>query len=49
MFRYTNFKRKIVDIFLPMFWVLKKPSHSDGSFEFPQNIFMVRNKRNHFL
>ena len=41
-------------IFLPIslnisFGCSKEPSHRDGSFEYPQNMFWLRNKKNHFL
>ena len=26
----------------------KEPSHGDGSFEYPQHIFWLRNKKNNF-
>ena len=26
----------------------KEPSHSDGSFEYPQHMFWIRNKENNF-
>ena len=29
-------------------WVLKRPSHLDGSFDYPQHIFGLRNKKNNF-
>ena len=33
-----------------MFWVLKKKtSHRDGSFEYPQHMFWLRNKKNIIL
>ena len=43
------FLRKIVIIFLPIsfnmcFGCSKKPSHRDGSFEYPQHMFWLRNK-----
>ena len=46
--------RKIVDIFLPInfnvgFWCSKDPSQWDGSFEYPQHMFWLRNKKNNFL
>ena len=49
-----NFECKIVNIFLPIsfnicFWVLKEPSHLDSSFEYPQHMFWLRNKKNYFL
>ena len=28
-----------------MFWVLKEPSHRDGSFEHQQHLFWLRNKK----
>ena len=31
-----------------MFWVLKKLSHGDSSFEYPQHMFWLRNKKNNF-
>ena len=31
-----------------MFWVLKKPSHRDASFEYPQHMFWLRKKKNNF-
>ena len=27
----------------------KEPSHRDGSFEYPQHMFWLRNKKNNFL
>ena len=44
------FERKIVNIFLPISWnicfgCLKEPSHWDGSFEYPQHMFWLRNKK----
>ena len=32
-----------------MFWGSKEPSHRDGSFEHPQHMFWLRNKKNNFL
>ena len=32
-----------------MFGCSKEPSHRDGSFEYPQHIFLLRNKKNNFL
>ena len=32
-----------------MFWCPKEPSHRDGSFEYPQHMFWLRNKKNNFL
>ena len=48
-----NFERKIVNIFLPIslnicFGYTKEPSHLDGSFEYPQHMFRLRNKKNIF-
>ena len=31
-----------------MFWVSKEPSHWDGSFEYPQHMFWLRNKKKYF-
>ena len=48
-FRLTKyFERKIINIFLPIsfniyFGCSKEPSHWDGSFEYPQHIFWLRN------
>ena len=44
---------KIVNIFLPIsfnicFWCPKQPSHWGASFEYPQNMFLLRNKKNSF-
>ena len=44
------FERKIVNIFLPIslnmcFGCSKEPSHRDGSFEYPQHMFWLRNKK----
>ena len=49
-----NFQRKIVNIFLPItfsicFGCSKEPSHWDGSFEYPQHMFWLRNKKIIFL
>ena len=43
-------QRKIVNIFLPInfnicFGCSKEPSHWDGSFEYPQHMFWLRNKK----
>ena len=43
-------QRKIVNIFLPIvfsicFGCSKELSHSDGSFEYPQHMFWLRNKK----
>ena len=43
------FQRKIVNIFLHMFWVFKRPSHWDGSFKSPQHMFWLRNTKTIFL
>ena len=47
------YKCKIANIFLPIHWNLsfgcsKEPSHWDGSFEYPQHMFWMRNKVNSF-
>ena len=47
-------ERKIVNIFLPIsfnicFWSSKEMSHGDGSFEYPQHMFWLRNKKIIFL
>ena len=49
-----NFERKIVNIFIPIslsicFGCSKGPSHWDGSFEYPQHMFWLRNKKIIFL
>ena len=46
-------KRKIVNIFLSTFFNIcsgcsKEPSHWDGSFEYPQHMFWLRNKKTNF-
>ena len=48
------FLHKIKNIFLPIsfiicFWCSKEPSQSDGSFEYPQHVFRLRNKKINFL
>ena len=48
------FKIKIVNIFLPVIFSIcfgcsKEPSHRDGSCEYPQHMFQLRNKKNIFL
>ena len=45
-----NFQRKIVNIFFPTafsicFGCSKEPSHRDGSFEYHQIMFWLRNKK----
>ena len=45
-----NVQRKFVNIFLPInfnicFGCSKEPSHWDGSFEYPQHMFWLRNKK----
>ena len=47
------FERKIVIIFLSIslnlcFGCSKEPSHRDGSFEYPQHMFWLKNKNNNF-
>ena len=49
--KFSEFK--IVNIFLPIslnvcFGCSKEPSHQDGSFEYPQHMFWLRNKKNIF-
>ena len=46
-------EHKIVIIFLPInlntcFGCSKEPSYRDGSFEYPQHMFLLRNKKNMF-
>ena len=46
--------RRIVIICLPLslnmcFGCSKEPSHGDGSFEYPQHMFWLRNKKIKFL
>ena len=46
----TIFERKILNISLPIsynkcFGCSKEPSHQDGSFEWPQHMFWLRNKK----
>ena len=48
------FKRKLVNFFLPISFIIcfgysKEPSHRDGSFEHPQHMFWMRNKKINFL
>ena len=48
-----NNLRKIVIIFLSIslnlcYGCSKEPSHKDGSFEYPQHMFWLRNKKNNF-
>ena len=48
------FQRVIVNIFLPInfnlcFRCSKEPSHWDSSFEYPQHMFLLRNKKISFL
>ena len=48
-----KFKRKIAITFLSIslnmcFGYSKEPSHLDGSFEYPQQMFWLRNKKNNF-
>ena len=48
-----TFQRKIAIIFLSIslnmyFGCSKEPSHLDGSFEYPQHMFWLRNKNNNF-
>ena len=52
---YINklFEGKIVNISLPISFniccgCLKEPSHQDGSFEYPQHMFWLRNKKKYF-
>ena len=49
-----NIQRKTVNIFLPIifgisFGCSKEPSHRDCSFEYPQHMFWLRNKKIIFL
>ena len=48
-----TFDRKIVDIFISIsfnisFGCSKEPSWRDSSFEYPQHMFWLRNKKNNF-
>ena len=48
-----NLQSKIVNIFLPILFSIccgcsKEPSHLDGSFEYPQHMFWMRNKESYF-
>ena len=48
-----NILAKIAIIFLSIslsmcFGYSKEPSHRDGSFEYPQHMFWLRNKKNNF-
>ena len=50
----TISQRKTVNIFLSInfnmcFGCSKEPSHRDGSFEYPQQLFWLRNKKIFFL
>ena len=50
----TILQRKIVNIFLPIifdiqFGCSKELSHEDGSFEYPQHMFWLRNEKINFL
>ena len=50
----TIFESKIVNIFMPIsfnicFGCSKDPSHSDGSVEYPQQMFWLQNKKNNIL
>ena len=47
------FERKIVNVFITTrfnicFGCSKEPSQRDGSFEYPQHMFWLRNKKNIF-
>ena len=42
------FERKIPIIFNIYFGCTKEPSHQEGSFEYPQQMFWLRNKKNNF-
>ena len=45
-FRLTKFLSVKVNIFLPIcFGCSKEKSHGDGSFEYPQHMFSLRNKK----
>ena len=51
---HKNFERKSVNIFFNnsfkiCFGHSKEPSHLDGSFEYPQHMFWLRNKKFNFL
>ena len=44
-----NFKYFLIHQFEHMFWVLEEPSQWDGSFEYPQHMFWLRNKKINFF
>ena len=51
---HQTFEHKIVIIFLPIslsicFGCSKEPTHPDGSFEYPQQMFWLKNRKNNFL
>ena len=53
-FRTHIFERNIVNIFLPIsfnigFGCSKEPSYRDGSFEYPEHMFWLRNKKIYIL
>ena len=50
---FNSYLRKIAIIFLTIslnmcFGCSKEPPHRDGSFEYPQHMFWLRNKKNNF-
>ena len=50
---HKQFQRQIVKNFLSVslnicFGCSKEPSHRDGSFEYPQHMFSLRNEKNNF-
>ena len=51
--KQNYFERKIANIFLSIafnmcFGCSEEPSHRDGSFEYPQHMFWLRNKKINF-
>ena len=38
----------LIHQFEHVFWCTKEPSHRDGSYEYPQHMFWLRNKKNNF-
>ena len=54
LYKQNFFQHKIVNIFLPIIFSIffrfsKETSHRDGSFEYPQHMFWLRNKKFTFL
>ena len=49
MLKYEQGQYRKIDSLNMCFWCSKEPYHGEGSFEYLQHMFWLRNKKNNFL